>query len=243
MMQAAGGVQEGAAGQQKSIVLPTAHQAGTRSTQPTAAPPPHAHAPVLPTPAGTARCRPILTLLPLQVLFYFGGWWDALFWALSICVFVYKGGAGGGAHTGPNSIWSRTSSCCSCPADLRCSLGLCAAGVTLPYPPHRFAAEFAVQWLFLIVEPVRLFLGEAGWGVPLVGSERWSQASVTAARLAVFAASARSASRLPRAESRCQQTTKAKAAQLTCTASQGRGLTGTCCPDAPATSTHPHTHT
>jgi hypothetical protein len=34
------------------------------------------------------------------------------------------------------------------------------AGFTLPYPPQKFAAEFVVQWLFLIVEPTRLFLGE-----------------------------------------------------------------------------------
>lgn len=56
---------------------------------------------------------------------YFGGWWDVLFWVISILVFVYK-------------------------------------GVTLPYPQHRFAAEFAIQWLFLLVEPSRLFLGSKG---------------------------------------------------------------------------------
>lgn len=42
-------------------------------------------------PAGTARSRPILTSLPLQVFIYFGGWWDVLFWLISILVFVYKG--------------------------------------------------------------------------------------------------------------------------------------------------------
>jgi hypothetical protein len=41
--------------------------------------------------AGTARSRPILTSLPLQVFIYFGGWWDVLFWVISILVFVYKG--------------------------------------------------------------------------------------------------------------------------------------------------------
>lgn len=45
----------------------------------------------LPCPAGTARSRPILTSLPLQVFIYFGGWWDVLFWVISILVFVYKG--------------------------------------------------------------------------------------------------------------------------------------------------------
>jgi hypothetical protein len=41
--------------------------------------------------AGTARSRPILTSLPLQIFIYFGGWWDLLFWVLSTLVFVYKG--------------------------------------------------------------------------------------------------------------------------------------------------------
>lgn len=41
--------------------------------------------------AGTARTRPILTSLPLQIFIYFGGWWDVLFWVFSILVFVYKG--------------------------------------------------------------------------------------------------------------------------------------------------------
>lgn len=39
-------------------------------------------------------------------------------------------------------------------------LSAAVAGLTLPYPQHRFAAEFAIQWLFLLVEPSRLFLGE-----------------------------------------------------------------------------------
>jgi hypothetical protein len=34
------------------------------------------------------------------------------------------------------------------------------AGLMLPYPQHKFAAEFAIQWLFLLVEPSRLFLGK-----------------------------------------------------------------------------------
>lgn len=38
-------------------------------------------------------------------------------------------------------------------------------GLTLPYPQHKYAAEFAIQWLFLLVEPCRLFLGV--WGAAL----------------------------------------------------------------------------
>lgn len=41
--------------------------------------------------AGTARSRPILTSLPLQVFIYFGGWWDVFYWVLSILIFIYKG--------------------------------------------------------------------------------------------------------------------------------------------------------
>ncbi len=65
----------------------------------------------------------MLTSLPLQIFIFFGGWWDVLFWVLSILVFVYK-------------------------------------GLVLPYPDGRFAAEFTFQWLWLLVEPARLFLGE-----------------------------------------------------------------------------------
>jgi hypothetical protein len=55
---------------------------------------------------------------------------------------------------------------------------LCAAfaGLTLPYPQHRFAAEFAIQWLFLLVEPSRLFLGERK------GQRMGTQAHAQAAR-------------------------------------------------------------
>ncbi|GBF88318.1 transmembrane protein [Raphidocelis subcapitata] len=74
---------------------------------------------------GTARARPVLTSLPLQVFIYFGGWWDALFWVLSVALFIYK-------------------------------------GLALPYPPGRFAAEFTFVWLWLLVEPGRLFLGSKG---------------------------------------------------------------------------------
>jgi len=70
----------------------------------------------------------VLTSLPLQVFLYFGGWWDVLFWVLSILVFVFK-------------------------------------GLNLPYPDGRFAAEFVFQWVWLLVEPVRLFLGEGCIGV------------------------------------------------------------------------------
>jgi hypothetical protein len=37
---------------------------------------------------------------------------------------------------------------------------LLLSGLTLPYPRHKFAAEFVIQWLFLLVEPSRLFLGK-----------------------------------------------------------------------------------
>jgi len=47
--------------------------------------------------------------------------------------------------------------CASPPKSCCCSL---RPGLTLPYPQHKFAAEFAIQWLFLLVEPARLFLGE-----------------------------------------------------------------------------------
>jgi transmembrane protein 216 len=30
--------------------------------------------------------------LTLEIFIYFGGWWDVLFWVISILVFVYKGG-------------------------------------------------------------------------------------------------------------------------------------------------------
>lgn len=39
-------------------------------------------------------------------------------------------------------------------------MAVCSAGITLPYPQQKFAAEFVVQWLFLLVEPTRMFLGE-----------------------------------------------------------------------------------
>eukprot|EP00775_Hariotina_reticulata_P012042 gene12042-12185_t len=44
--------------------------------------------------AGTAKSRPILTSLPLQVFIYFGGWWDVLFWVLCTIIFIYKGRSG-----------------------------------------------------------------------------------------------------------------------------------------------------
>lgn len=91
-----------------------------RLPQPSRPSAPHPHP--RPTAAGTARARPVLTSLPLQVFLYFGGWWDALFWLASLAVFIYKGSA-------------------------------------LPFPPGRFAAEFVFLWLWLLVEPSRLFLG------------------------------------------------------------------------------------
>ncbi|KAI8468271.1 MAG: hypothetical protein J3K34DRAFT_523069 [Monoraphidium minutum] len=74
---------------------------------------------------GTARARPVLTSLPLQIFFYFGSWWDMMFWIISIAVFVYKGSV-------------------------------------LPYPSGRFAAEFTFLWVWLLVEPARIFLGSKG---------------------------------------------------------------------------------
>jgi hypothetical protein len=80
-----------------------------------------------PTPSttktqGTARARPILTSLPLQIALYFGGWWSAAFWLATAALFVFK-------------------------------------GLTLPYPRGRFAAEFAFVWLWVLVEPARIFVG------------------------------------------------------------------------------------
>lgn len=77
----------------------------------------------------------MLTSLPLQVFIYFGGWWDALFWVLSVALFTYK-------------------------------------GLVLPYPPGRFAAEFTFQWLWLLVEPGRLFLGAPPSPPPAAGAAR-----------------------------------------------------------------------
>ncbi|KAK9830295.1 hypothetical protein WJX72_010842 [[Myrmecia] bisecta] len=74
---------------------------------------------------GQARARPVLTSLPLEILFYFGGWYDVLFWLLELAVFIYKGYA-------------------------------------LPYPSSNFAVEFTFIFLFLLIEPARLFLGSKG---------------------------------------------------------------------------------
>lgn len=38
------------------------------------------------------------------------------------------------------------------------------AGITLPYPNSKFAAEFTFVWLYLLVEPMRLLLGAGAWG-------------------------------------------------------------------------------
>jgi hypothetical protein len=32
-------------------------------------------------------------------------------------------------------------------------------GYTLPYPSNNFAIEFTFIWLFLVIEPIRVFLG------------------------------------------------------------------------------------
>lgn len=43
------------------------------------------------TCAGSARVRPVLTSLPLQVLLYFGTWWSAIYWVITILIFIWKG--------------------------------------------------------------------------------------------------------------------------------------------------------
>mmetsp|Transcript_15786 Transcript_15786/g.44182 ORF Transcript_15786/g.44182 Transcript_15786/m.44182 type:complete len:147 (-) Transcript_15786:133-573(-) len=35
-------------------------------------------------------------------------------------------------------------------------------GISLPYPTNSYAVEFTFLWLYLLVEPVRLFLGSKG---------------------------------------------------------------------------------
>jgi hypothetical protein len=49
----------------------------------------HVHANATNTPSG--RPRQVQTSLVLQVLLYFGGWWDTIFWVLSVALFIYKG--------------------------------------------------------------------------------------------------------------------------------------------------------
>lgn len=71
------------------------------------------------------RVRQVQTSLVLQVLLYFGGWWDVIFWIISLALFIYK-------------------------------------GYTLPYPSNNFGVEFAFIWLYLLIEPVRIFLGSKG---------------------------------------------------------------------------------
>lgn len=44
------------------------------------------------------------------------------------------------------------------------------AGLTLPYPHDKFAVEFTFQWLFILVDPVRIFLGERAAGAPSSGA-------------------------------------------------------------------------
>ena len=38
-----------------------------------------------------ARSGQVLTSLPLEILYYFGGWYDVFFWVLTLLVFIYKG--------------------------------------------------------------------------------------------------------------------------------------------------------
>eukprot|EP00899_Mesostigma_viride_P025329 jgi/Mesvir1/5981/Mv00735-RA.1 len=69
--------------------------------------------------------KQVLTSLPLEILFYFGRWYDVFWWFLTLAIFIYK-------------------------------------GRQLPYPDKSFAMEFIFLWLYLLVEPVRLFLGSKG---------------------------------------------------------------------------------
>lgn len=78
-----------------------------------------------PGSGATRAARPMLASLPLEIFLVFGGWWDVLFWLVSIAVFIYK-------------------------------------GIILPYPNSNFAVEFTFQWLYVLVEPVRLLLGSKG---------------------------------------------------------------------------------
>lgn len=49
--------------------------------------------------ATSARSRPVLTSLPLEIFFYFGGWWDAFYWLVLLAVYIYKGGTAPTPHT------------------------------------------------------------------------------------------------------------------------------------------------
>lgn len=111
--------------------------------------------------------RAPLTSLPLQIFIFFGGWWDIMFWLISIAVFIYKGAAAAGAvQCGNRALHARghagrdwralTSLRHACPAS---PVRRCMPGMTLPYPEGRYAAEFVFLWLWLLMEPARLFLG------------------------------------------------------------------------------------
>jgi hypothetical protein len=110
----------------------------------------------------------MLTSLPLQVFLYFGGWWDALFWVVSIAVFVYKGVRARLSVAQPDAVRSSIAAahpCCGHGCVTRRASSACAqplaphTGMNLPYPRGRFEAEFTFQFLWLLVEPPRLFLG------------------------------------------------------------------------------------
>ena len=64
----------------------------------------------------------VLTSLPLEILLYFGGWYDVIFWLIELLVFIYK-------------------------------------GFELPYTKSAFGIEFSFVFLYLVIEPIRLFLG------------------------------------------------------------------------------------
>jgi transmembrane protein 216 len=113
----------------------------------------------------------MLTSLPLQVLLFFGGWWDVLAWLVGIAVFVYKGarapprgGHAGSAAAPADAAMARahTEAARAAAATTAAAAPHRTAGLNLPYPAGRFGAEFALQWLWLLVEPPRLFLASKG---------------------------------------------------------------------------------
>ncbi len=91
----------------------------------------------------------MLTSLPLQIFVYFGMWWDVAYWLLSVAIFVYKG---------QYALAFAVNSCYTS-MNYALILRLAAAGFMLPYPTSNYAVEFVFVFLYLLVEPARLFLG------------------------------------------------------------------------------------
>ena len=92
----------------------------------------------------------MLTSLPLEILYYFGGWYDVVFWVILFLVFIYK-------------------------------------GFELPYTTSTFGMEFSFVFLYLLIEPARLFLGTS-----VSPSQIWT----TSTRTARFARGSRCSGRL-----------------------------------------------